>query len=89
MQKLWAVLFGLVLLACFLSTAAALTVYKDQWGLPSNIAEEYGGIGESSLMICRVVFISSKVSGSERSFTLGVSERTARLVSLSRKMSCA
>jgi cytochrome c oxidase subunit 2 len=41
-QKLWAVLFGLVLLACFLSTAAALTVYKDQWGLPSNIAEEYG-----------------------------------------------
>jgi cytochrome c oxidase subunit 2 len=31
-----------VLLACFLLTAAALTVFKEQWGLPSNIAEHYG-----------------------------------------------
>jgi len=41
-QKLWAVLFGVVLLGCFVLTAAALTVYKEQWGLPSNIAAEYG-----------------------------------------------
>jgi cytochrome c oxidase subunit II len=41
-QKLWAVLFGLVLLACFVLTAVALTVFKQQWGLPSNIAEGYG-----------------------------------------------
>jgi cytochrome c oxidase subunit II len=41
-QKLWAVLFGVVLLGCFVLTAAALTVFKEQWGLPSNIAAEYG-----------------------------------------------
>jgi cytochrome c oxidase subunit II len=41
-QKLWAVLFGAVLLGCFVLTAAALTVFKEQWGLPSNIAADYG-----------------------------------------------
>ncbi len=42
MQKLWALLFGGVLLGCFLMTAAALTVFKEQWGLPTNIAGTYG-----------------------------------------------
>ena len=42
MQKLWSVLFGVVLLGCFLITVVALAVIPEQWGLPSNIAANYG-----------------------------------------------
>jgi cytochrome c oxidase subunit 2 len=43
-QKLWGVLFGVVLLACFVLTAVALIPGPlcDKWGLPTNIAEHYG-----------------------------------------------
>jgi cytochrome c oxidase subunit 2 len=47
-QKLWGVLFGVVLLACFVLTAVALLPAAvpgsmvEQWGLPSNVAEKYG-----------------------------------------------
>ena len=44
MQKLWALLFGVVLLACFVLTAVALIPgpLGDKWGLPTNIAAVYG-----------------------------------------------
>jgi cytochrome c oxidase subunit II len=42
-QKLWALLFGVVLLGCFVLTLVALFVVPDKWGLPENIAAEYGG----------------------------------------------
>jgi cytochrome c oxidase subunit 2 len=42
-QKLWSLLFGVVLLGCFLLTVVALFVIPDAWGLPTNIAEKYGG----------------------------------------------
>jgi cytochrome c oxidase subunit 2 len=41
-QKLWGLLFGVVLLACFLLTVAALFIVPDKWGLPTNIAAVYG-----------------------------------------------
>jgi cytochrome c oxidase subunit 2 len=41
-QKLWALLFGVVLLGCFVLTLVALFVVPDKWGLPENIAAEYG-----------------------------------------------
>ena len=42
MQKLWGLLFGVVLLGCFLLVVAALFVVPEKWGLPPNIAEGYG-----------------------------------------------
>jgi cytochrome c oxidase subunit II len=43
-QKLWGLLFGAVLLACFVLTAVALLPgpLGDKWGLPANIAGTYG-----------------------------------------------
>jgi cytochrome c oxidase subunit II len=43
-QKLWGMLFGVVLLACFVLTAVALLPgpLGDKWGLPANIAGTYG-----------------------------------------------
>jgi cytochrome c oxidase subunit II len=41
-QKLWALLFGVVLSACFVATALALAVPDLKWGLPTNIAAVYG-----------------------------------------------